>query len=343
MTKRQLIDEIVTLNHTAEPAFLARFEDQDLREYLDHLQASRAPRPWGETHRYDKYFVARTVPEPAMGLDVNTASQETDAAERAALLADEPPAEESAAREPAGRAAAQTAVAQGATARAAGAPTAGPKGEDSCSDLDESEGPDMAGAADADAAGSQEEAGADNEDEPADQDQEIDQDPGREEEEALTKADDDAEPALADEHLTTRRESVSARIAKAWREVPQVAVQGDEDDLDIPREADCDGEPGEPAESRPASTSAKDDTFVETEAETEAGAGAGAGRQSAGKNSAEMDSAVVAGAKKDMAQDHSAMAGPARADVVRTAPAASTQDLAPVRASDEDEGETFLF
>ena len=38
MTKRQLIDEITTLNPTAAPAFLAGFRDQDLAEYLTHLR-----------------------------------------------------------------------------------------------------------------------------------------------------------------------------------------------------------------------------------------------------------------------------------------------------------------
>ena len=44
MTKRQLIDEILTLNHSARPSFLAKFEDADLSEYLQHLQAVRQPR-----------------------------------------------------------------------------------------------------------------------------------------------------------------------------------------------------------------------------------------------------------------------------------------------------------
>ncbi len=56
MTKRQLIDEIVELNPTAQPEFLAKFEDGDLVEYLDHLGVLRQPRLSGDPHRYDKYF-----------------------------------------------------------------------------------------------------------------------------------------------------------------------------------------------------------------------------------------------------------------------------------------------
>ena len=38
MTKRELIDQIAVLNPTAQPAFLADFGDDDLAEYLRHLQ-----------------------------------------------------------------------------------------------------------------------------------------------------------------------------------------------------------------------------------------------------------------------------------------------------------------
>jgi outer membrane biosynthesis protein TonB len=38
MTKRQLIQEIMLLNPTARPDFLARFGDRDLEEYLRHLR-----------------------------------------------------------------------------------------------------------------------------------------------------------------------------------------------------------------------------------------------------------------------------------------------------------------
>ena len=38
MTKRELIDQITVLNPSARPAFLADFGDEDLAEYLQHLQ-----------------------------------------------------------------------------------------------------------------------------------------------------------------------------------------------------------------------------------------------------------------------------------------------------------------
>ena len=44
MTKRQLIDQIITINRSARAAFLAKFEDSDLDEYLRHLLAARQPR-----------------------------------------------------------------------------------------------------------------------------------------------------------------------------------------------------------------------------------------------------------------------------------------------------------
>ncbi len=56
MNKRQLIDEIVSFNPTAEPGFLARFEDGDLRLYLQHLREARRPRLTVRSGRYDKYF-----------------------------------------------------------------------------------------------------------------------------------------------------------------------------------------------------------------------------------------------------------------------------------------------
>ena len=59
MTKRQLIDEIVGLNPTAEPGFLARFEDGQLQEYLGHLNRAKTPRLSGNPQRYEKYFTPR--------------------------------------------------------------------------------------------------------------------------------------------------------------------------------------------------------------------------------------------------------------------------------------------
>lgn len=56
MTKRQLIDEIISLNHSAEPDFLASFKDSELDAYLRHMQWGRTPRLAGDIHRFDHYF-----------------------------------------------------------------------------------------------------------------------------------------------------------------------------------------------------------------------------------------------------------------------------------------------
>jgi len=68
MTKRQLIDEIITANQTAEPSFLAQFDDSDLREYLRHLRWAKLPRLTGNVRQYEKYFKSRSrvsTPQPA--------------------------------------------------------------------------------------------------------------------------------------------------------------------------------------------------------------------------------------------------------------------------------------
>ena len=56
MTKRQIIDEIMSINRSAQPDFLARFSDQNLRDYLEHLRVVRTPRLSGDPRRYDAYF-----------------------------------------------------------------------------------------------------------------------------------------------------------------------------------------------------------------------------------------------------------------------------------------------
>ena len=56
MTKRQLVDEIVAINRTAKPAFLARFDDEDLKDYLSHLRMAQGPRLTGDSGRYEQYF-----------------------------------------------------------------------------------------------------------------------------------------------------------------------------------------------------------------------------------------------------------------------------------------------
>ncbi|HOD84175.1 MAG: hypothetical protein BWX88_02318 [Planctomycetes bacterium ADurb.Bin126] len=110
MNKRQLIDEIVSFNPTAEPGFLARFEDGDLRLYLQHLREARRPRLTVRSGRYDKYFQnvrpqvdQRPVARPAASSTwrIEPARQVVHAARDAAscgpLLQAEPPAKDAAA------------------------------------------------------------------------------------------------------------------------------------------------------------------------------------------------------------------------------------------------------
>jgi len=77
MTKRQLIDQIMTVNRSARPEFLARFDDDDLHDYLDHLAVLLEPRLTGQTDRYEKYFVA-TTPAAAVGPDTPEREDQDD-------------------------------------------------------------------------------------------------------------------------------------------------------------------------------------------------------------------------------------------------------------------------
>lgn len=45
MCKREVIDEILRINLSAKPAFLAEFSLEDLDDYLQHLRAALTPRP----------------------------------------------------------------------------------------------------------------------------------------------------------------------------------------------------------------------------------------------------------------------------------------------------------
>jgi hypothetical protein len=40
MTKRQLIEDISKLNTTAQPQFLAQFDEAALQQYLEHLEGA---------------------------------------------------------------------------------------------------------------------------------------------------------------------------------------------------------------------------------------------------------------------------------------------------------------
>jgi hypothetical protein len=44
MSKRQLIDEIRQFNTTAQPEFLAKFDEGALQQYLSHLEGAKAKR-----------------------------------------------------------------------------------------------------------------------------------------------------------------------------------------------------------------------------------------------------------------------------------------------------------
>lgn len=54
MNKRQLIDDIRRFNTTAQPQFLAQFDENALRQYLDHLQSAQRkhtrPVTWSRRH-----------------------------------------------------------------------------------------------------------------------------------------------------------------------------------------------------------------------------------------------------------------------------------------------------
>ncbi len=84
MTKRQLIDEILERNTTADVGFLARFDDTELDEYLSHLRRLQTPRLTGDASRYEKYFqfnvpaTARPV-EPKATRDVSPCLPEEEA------------------------------------------------------------------------------------------------------------------------------------------------------------------------------------------------------------------------------------------------------------------------
>ncbi len=103
MTKRQLIDEIVSINQTAEPSFLAQFDDVELDSYLRHLQVIRTPRLSGDARRYDRYFkncpnvAARPVKADATLCPPTEDPGHEDSQEESPLFADQaPPTEDQA-------------------------------------------------------------------------------------------------------------------------------------------------------------------------------------------------------------------------------------------------------
>lgn len=56
MTKRELIDDIRRLNPTAKPDFLARFADEELSDYLDHLHFALTEPLRPSKERLERYF-----------------------------------------------------------------------------------------------------------------------------------------------------------------------------------------------------------------------------------------------------------------------------------------------
>jgi hypothetical protein len=56
MTKRELIDEIIEANPTADAGFLAQFSTEDLHGYLGRLDARLVPNLIGNADRFDHYF-----------------------------------------------------------------------------------------------------------------------------------------------------------------------------------------------------------------------------------------------------------------------------------------------
>jgi hypothetical protein len=68
MNKRQLIDEILLLNQTADPAFLARFSEHDLADYLHALTVSLQDgrRPAYQRNRYTRAAARNAAAQPAM-------------------------------------------------------------------------------------------------------------------------------------------------------------------------------------------------------------------------------------------------------------------------------------
>jgi hypothetical protein len=92
MTKRQVIDEIVAINSSAPPAFLARFSEAELEAYLRHLQLARTPRRAGSWRQYGTYFQEsppapvrnvqpQYVHEPPADADAATAPSATENAD----------------------------------------------------------------------------------------------------------------------------------------------------------------------------------------------------------------------------------------------------------------------
>ncbi len=51
LSRAQIVDEIIGINPSATAAFLAQFDDELLRKYLDHLHYTQGPRGSGSWDR----------------------------------------------------------------------------------------------------------------------------------------------------------------------------------------------------------------------------------------------------------------------------------------------------
>lgn len=94
MTKRQLIDEIVSINQSAQPGFLARFGDGELNEYLRHLHLTRTPRLSGDRRRYEKYFPGASAAEAPAAPEAPQDSAGLTSEEKRTLFAVPEPADQ---------------------------------------------------------------------------------------------------------------------------------------------------------------------------------------------------------------------------------------------------------
>jgi hypothetical protein len=96
MSKRELIDEILRLNPTAKPDFLAHFKEKDLQEYLVHLNWLNSPAI--EPDRSPTAGVAQEYAEPS---ESNVAVAVADADPEMAEASDDMGPEEPLAEAPA--------------------------------------------------------------------------------------------------------------------------------------------------------------------------------------------------------------------------------------------------
>ena len=79
MTKRELIDEIMEINGSATPDFLARFNDDDLHAYLESLHRIQTPYLEVDPYRFSMQFSSEQ--EAASAVAVAEPNDEEEVAE----------------------------------------------------------------------------------------------------------------------------------------------------------------------------------------------------------------------------------------------------------------------